>query len=151
MSTEMLDTIAKKTLFIQYRCKVTEQFAKNLHKFKAPCTIIMRMRKLKSVLPSLKPGIEKALKSGVVYQIKCAGCEAAYVGQTRQHLAPRFIEHLKCKSPVAEHLTTCGSIIKMNQVRVLERGAGEEQLKTLEALCIHELKPSQTRLLEIQS
>ena len=93
----------------------------------------MTMRKLKSVLPSLKPGIEKALKSGVVYQIKCAGCEAAYVGQTRRHLATRFKEHLKCKSPVAEHVTTCGSIIEMDQVRVLERGAGEEKLKTLEA------------------
>ena len=77
-----------------------------------------------------------------MYQIKCAGCEAAYVGQTRRYLATLFKEHLKCKSTVAEHMTTCGGEIEMNQVRVLERGAGEEQLKTLEALCIHELKPS---------
>ena len=57
-----------------------EQLARNLHNCKAPCTLIMTMRKLKSVLPSLKPQIEKSLKSGVVYKIKCASCEAAYVG-----------------------------------------------------------------------
>ena len=58
-NTEISDTIAKRPLFIQYRGKVTEQFAKNLHKCKAPCTLIMTMRKLKSVLPSLKPETEE--------------------------------------------------------------------------------------------
>ena len=128
-STEISDTIAKRPLFIKYRGNVTEQFVKNLHKCKAPCTFIMTMRKLKSALPLLKPEIEKALKSGVVYHIKCAGCEAAYVGQTQHHLSTRVKEHLKLKSPVAEHSITFSSEIKMEQVRILERGTIQDQLK----------------------
>jgi len=132
----------KRLIFIQYRGKSTEEFAKSLHNCKAPCTVVMTMRKLKTVLPSLKAQVEKPMKSGVVYKLQCARCEAAYVGQTRRHLATRIKEHSKAPSPVAEHMQVCGTSLSMEWVTILDRATHEDQLKTLEALCIHELKPT---------
>ena len=74
------EEIPKRAIFIQYRGKFTEDYARKLHKIKAPCNVIMTLRKLKTVLPSLKPPVEKVLRSGVVYKIECAVCSAAYVG-----------------------------------------------------------------------
>ena len=56
----------KRAIFIQYRGKCTEDYARSLHKSSAPCTIIMTLRKLKTTMPSLKPPVEKHLRSGVV-------------------------------------------------------------------------------------
>ena len=76
----------KASLKIQYRGKVTEDYARALHKAGAPCNIVMTLRKLKTVLPSLKPPTEKMLKSGVVYKLTCPSCTACYVGETTRHL-----------------------------------------------------------------
>ena len=77
--------IPKKMIFIQYRGKCTEDYARALHQCEAPCKMVMTLRKLKTTMPSLKPQVEKHLKSGTVYQIQCPSCQACYVGQTRQH------------------------------------------------------------------
>ena len=67
----------KVALFIQYREKGTEDNASALHKINAPCTIILTLRKLKTVLPSLKPPVEKMLKIGLVYRLMCPRCPRA--------------------------------------------------------------------------
>ncbi len=41
---------------------------------------------------------------GVVYQITCANCPAAYVGETDRPLAKRLKEHQRPGSPVSDHL-----------------------------------------------
>ena len=61
-----------KMLFVQYRGRFSEKCERSLKKMKAPCKLIFTLRKVKTVLPFLKPWIEKALKCGVVYQIKCS-------------------------------------------------------------------------------
>ena len=40
----------------------------------------MMLKKLKTVLPSLKPRVPFVLRSRVVYKIKCPHCEVSYVG-----------------------------------------------------------------------
>ena len=87
--------ITKKIIKVQYRGKSTEDYARALHKINAPCTIVMTLRKLKTALPSLKPPIEKVLKSGIVYELQCPRCTACYVGQTGRHLQIRLKEHLQ--------------------------------------------------------
>ena len=38
--------------FVQYRWKHSEHFARALRKLNAPCTVVMMLRKLKTMLPS---------------------------------------------------------------------------------------------------
>ena len=134
----------RKLIIIQYRGKCTEDYARALHKISAPCTIVMTLRKLRTVLPSLKPPIEKILLSGCVYQIVCPGCNACYVGQTSRHLTTRFQEHLKPSAPVHKHvIKKCNKVIAIEDVEILKMSSrGEIYLETLEALFMEEIKPT---------
>ena len=141
-SKESEGKAAKVPIIIQYRGKCTEDYARAIHKCKAPCTIVMTLRKLKTVLPSLKPSVEKMFKSGVVYKIMCPRCKACYVGQTSRHLQSRFKEH-KRGGPVKIHLNECNVNINEENVDILQTTSrGENHLLTLEALNIREIKPS---------
>ena len=103
----------------------------------------MTLRKLKTVMPSLKPPVEKALRSGVVYQISCPRCKACYVGQTGRHLTTRFKEHQSKKGPVKTHFSECGVPLELDMVEILASSQRSEQHRlTLEALFIREIKPS---------
>ena len=48
------EELEKHKLFLYYRGKASENFAKDLKKAHAPCRTIFKLRKLKTVLPSLK-------------------------------------------------------------------------------------------------
>jgi hypothetical protein len=135
--------IQKRLLFVQYRGKSTEDYARALHRLNAPCTVVFTLRKLKTVLPSLKPLIEKPLRSGVVYQIMCPRCRACYVGQTCRHLQTRFKEHLRESTPVGKHFKKCKQTLTLDNIEILGSSArGEDYLMTLEALFINELRPT---------
>ncbi|XP_066911760.1 uncharacterized protein [Clytia hemisphaerica] len=68
-----------KMFFVEYREKLSEELKHNLGKLKAPCRVIFTLKKLKTVLPSLKSSVEKSLKSGVVYKITCPRCNSCYM------------------------------------------------------------------------
>ena len=55
---------------------------------------------------STKDSVPSSLKSNVVYQFKCAGCSACYIGETTRHLSSRIVEHLKTdkNSHIYKHL-----------------------------------------------
>ena len=135
--------IPKQPLFIQYRGKCTEDYARALHRSKAPCTIIMTLRKLRTVMPSIKPLVEKDIRSGIVYKFKCPRCNACYVGQTTRHLKTRSDEHrTKKKQPIGRHIKQCNSVISCADFEILASSSrGEDYLMTLEALWIRELNP----------
>ena len=135
------DKNEEKLVFVQYRGKVTEKFEHSLRKIKAPCKMIKTIKKLKTVLPSLKTPIEKALKSKVVYQINCSRCEACYVGQTSRHLATRIKEHQK-SGPVGSHMKSCNTSLTMDNVSIKTVSTRSiAHLMTLEALIIKSVKP----------
>ena len=50
---------------------------KKVHKLKAPCKVVITLRKTKTVLPSLKPPVDKLLRSGVVYKTQCKAVKHA--------------------------------------------------------------------------
>ena len=142
-SAETTTKSEKIPLIIQYRGKSTEDYARALHKAGAPCTIVMTLRKLKTLLPSLKPPVEKMIKSGVVYKLTCPSCSACYVGQTTRHMQSRYKEHLLRTGPVKHHLSLCSTTLTEENVDILQSSArGESFLLTLEALHIRELKPT---------
>ena len=141
--TKNTSSVNRKPLLIQYRGKCTDDYARALYKIGAPCVVVMTLRKLKTVLPSLKPSVEKALKSGVVYQLSCTRCSACYVGQTGRHMQTRLKEHLQRAGPVKDHLNQCNATLTDENVEILKSTSrGEGFLLTLEALHIRELKPS---------
>ena len=59
-STEEAKTTCKHMLLIQYRGKCIESYTRALHRIDAPCTVVMTLRKLKTVMPSIKPPVEKS-------------------------------------------------------------------------------------------
>ena len=103
----------------------------------------MTRRKLRNVMPSLKPKIPMNLRSGVVYQITCPRCNACYVGQTDRHWGTRLKEHQqRKKQPVATHLRQCRTKVDNENVEFLcSSSRGEAYLMTLEALWIREKRP----------
>ena len=58
-------------LMINYRGKCSEDFARALHKINTPCNVVMTLRKLKTVLPSLKPAVDKMFKRIVYLGEEC--------------------------------------------------------------------------------
>ena len=127
---------------IQYRGKCSEEYARALHRCSAPCTIIMTIRKLRTTMPSLKPPLEKMIRSGFVYKITCPRCTACYVGQSSRHLQTSIREHTKNPGPVKTHLRNCNTTITEEHIDILaSTSRGEGYLLTLEALFIQELEP----------
>ena len=140
--SEENSTTKKFPLMIQYRGKCSEEYARALHRCSAPCTIIMNIRKLRTTMPSLKPPVEKMIRSGIVYKITCPRCTACYVGQSSRHLQTRIREHTKNPGPVKTHLRNCNTTITEEHIDILASTSwGEGYLLTLEALFIQELEP----------
>ena len=133
----------EKLIFMQYRGHVTEKFAQSLRRIGAPCKVVFTIRKLKTVLPSLKPPVTKCLKSGLVYKIQCSRCMSCYVGQTTRHLITRFKEHLYESKPVGKHMKSCNYDVTIDDVTILSSNSKSmKHLMILEALFINELRPT---------
>ena len=103
----------------------------------------MTMPKMKYVMPSVKTPIPRMLQSNVVYKIQCPGCASSYVGQTIRHLKQRFGEHVgETGGPVKAHLQECNISPEDYIVRIIGKARTLPKLLTLEALFIHQQKPS---------
>ena len=136
--------VKEKLVFIQYRGTVSEKFKDSLKRIKAPSKIVFTIRKLKTVLPSLKTKSDESLKSRVVYQIRCPSCDACYVGQTCRHLITRIKEHAS-SSPVGSHFDQCNVKLSIENVSILTTARTITQLLILEALSIKAIKPNLNR------
>jgi hypothetical protein len=133
----------RKLVFVEYRGRASEKLENSLKKLQVPCKVVFTIRKLKTVLPSLKPTIDVSLRSKVVYKIECPCCNACYVGQTGRHLIYRIKEHQRKNSPVGAHFAACNVDLCMKNVKVIaSTHKSLNYLMTLEALFINEIKPS---------
>ena len=131
----------EKMIFLQYRGKVSKKFERSSRKLEAPCKVIFTLRKLKICLPSLKPYVDKSLRSKVVFKINCPCCNACYVGQTSQHC--RIREHKRRSSPVGSHFTTCNTELTWNCITIIASTLKSINYSmTLEALHINEINPN---------
>ena len=134
---------------INYRGKPTEKLAHSFKKLNAPCRVIMKTRKLKTVLPSLKPTVPKMLRSSVVYKIDCPGCDASYIGETLRLLQQRVREHLGKSGTIRKHLEICPTQQSIEptlenfekQVKILAHSNSPPKLLTYEALYIKFFNP----------
>ena len=135
----------KHLMFLQYRGRITEEFQRTLKHLEVPCVVVSTMRKLRSVLPPLKPAVEKSLKSRVVYKITCSRCSSCYVGQTDRHVSTRFKEHIQPSKPIGKHIRLCGvqlNFADKEAVSILQAtNRSIPFLEALEALWQRDLKP----------
>ena len=98
-----------------------------------PIVPIYTTKKLRYVLPSLKPKIDKEMKSQVVYKITCPKCSAFYVGMTFRHLCIRVSEHFNSSGTMTKHIEECGlSFDPMENTSILDNT--QRNLKTLMVL-----------------
>ena len=106
----------------------------------------MKTKKLKSVLPTLKPTVPEMLRSAVVYKIVCPGCDASYVGETSRHLQQRLREHLGKSGTIRKHIEYCQPSLSLENfdknVSILATSQSLPKLLTLEALFIKAINPS---------
>ena len=141
---ETQEPFRKKLVFLEYRGKVTDDYCRALRKINAPCQPVLTLRKLKTVLPSLKPAVDKPVRSHTVYQITCPRCNSCYIGATTRCLLVRFREHLKPSQPVGKHARNCNVLDQMmiKNVKILASTTRSEvYLFTLEALWQKEERP----------
>ena len=103
---------------------------------------VMTLRKLKTMMPSLKPPVTSMMRSNVVYQITCPRCKACYVGATTRHLRCRFSEHKSRKGcSVKQHINKCNVSLCEKDVTILGYNNREDHLFTLEAILQFEIRP----------
>ena len=101
----------------------------------------MTLNKTKFVVSQLKTPVPHMLQNNLVYQIKCPGCNASYVGQTSRLLKERFHEHVGSRGLIKTHFDSCQVVPTDDDVKILGKHRGEKLL-SLEALLINKINSS---------
>ena len=93
-----------------------------------------------------------AVRSNIVYQYKCAQCDATYIGETTRHFSTRVAEHRGISSRtgrpflnspnsnIYSHYLSTGHDLQSSDFKILYSGG--VGLKIAESLFIHKSKPS---------
>ena len=140
------DEEERKMIFIQYRGVITDRFVQRLKETGAPIKPILTLRKIKTVMPSLKQKVDKVVTSNLIYKFKCPNCQVSYVGMTTRHLCTRVNEHRNYKGEQAvirSHTQECmGRDPTVDDFTILKTVQGDTlYLSVREALFIRENKP----------
>ena len=108
------DTRAKVWVRVPYLGKRGETLVKNCLKKIQRCLtvpvnfIVIYDTKKCSYFLSNKDKIPNLSKSNVVYEVKCPGCSATYIGKTERCLQSRLSEHINpTKSAIGQHFHNC--------------------------------------------
>ncbi len=56
-------------------------------------------KKICDLLVTPKEPTDKMEQAGVIYAVKCGGCDSGYVGETGRLLKKRIMEHYRDSSP----------------------------------------------------
>lgn len=89
------------------------------------------------------------LKSNVIYELPCLGCEGVYIGQTSQWLKQRITQHKsdcglgKNSCAVVHHQQTTGHKFDFDRVKILDR---EDKLKSRLFLEMYHIQKSNNSL-----
>ena len=134
----------RRLFFIQYQGHHTDKYIDRLKNSGALVKPIITLRKIKTMMPSLKPKAPKELESKVIYEYTCSRCYSTYVGKTIRHLKIRVKEHArKEKEPKKKHYNLCKESITQDNFKILYKTQrGNNYLIAIEALFIREKKPN---------
>ena len=95
----------------------------------------------------MKDPVPDGLRSRVVYNFVCVGCNACYVGETCRNFSTRVREHLVTDraSHIFRHLKDsplCRALCSEDNFHVLDQASTGFQLKIKEAIHIQREQPS---------
>ena len=90
---------------------------------------------------SVKDSVPQSLRSRVVYNFSCAGCNASYIGETTRHICARVREHLLSdkSSHVYRHLQSsraCHDSCTVECFTILDSAVSKFQIKIKVAMHI---------------
>ena len=98
-------------------------------------TTIFTMRNLQTCLSPLKSSFDSNMKSHVVCELSCCGCDSTYNGQTCQHLTTKIFLHQKHDSQLGKHVVgCCGAPKVVFNYKRIDKYQEIEKYLTLEAL-----------------
>ena len=132
--------------YSDYTNKKLVKIVENLCKEDIRIKLIFTPFKINTFFSS-KDSVISALKSNLVYNFSCAGCNACYIGETERHLSTRINEHLHTdkKSHIYKHLQEserCKELANADCFSILDYSNTTYQRKIKEALYIKWRKPS---------
>ncbi len=81
-------------------------------------------KKICALLVAPKDPTDKIEQAGVIYAVKCGGCDSGYVGETGHSLKKRIMEHQRDSSPVSQHAKDSGHPVNYDHVKVLDWESG---------------------------
>lgn len=117
-------------------------FSKN-----AKCKLISTSTKIISLFSNKSP-TPTDMCSNLVYEYKCHGCPATYIGETDRQLRQRIQEHnqISRKSSVLDHKMFCNkrstNVNRASEFKILKNKFGNYKERVIcEALLIRDLKP----------
>ena len=95
---------------------------------------------------SLKDPVPNELKSFVVYQFTCAGCNSRYIGETSGHLSTRIKEHISTNKNFHIHKhflksPSCKNQYSQSCFKILDSANSTFSLKIKEALHRNKVNP----------
>ena len=141
----MEHSYSMKRKFVQLFRKYYPQI--NLRVILTNTNTIGNLFKFKDRLPTM-------LCSGIVYKYSCGDCDATYVGKSQRHLKTRISEHRGFSvrtgqqlnkpsfSSIRDHAWHTGHRIIEENFKIITRSNHSGDLHILEALAIHEHRPS---------
>ena len=132
--------------YSDYTNKKLVMIVENLCKQNIRIKLIFTPFKINTFFSS-KDSVISALKSNLVYNFSCAGCNACYIGETERHLSTIINEHLHIhkKSHIYKHLQEserCKELANVDCSSILDYSNTTYQRKIKEALYIKWRKPS---------
>ena len=134
---------------LTYVPDLSESISKTFRHFVPDIKMAMRPHhKNNKMFANLKSKIPKDEKSGLVYKIDCADCEAVYIGETTQKFGMRKYQHkCDCKkqitknsSALAMHAKENGHNFNFDEAKILktERNKLKLQIHEVNQIIIHE-------------
>ena len=136
--------------FIGHYSRITElklrQLLKRFCKSDLNIKLVFTSFKIKNMF-SFKDRTPDALKSLVVYQFICAGCNSRYIGETSRHFSTRIKEHTVSdkNSHIFKHFSespSCKSLYTPSCFAIIDSANNPIDLKLKEALHINKNKPN---------
>jgi hypothetical protein len=84
-------------------------------------------------------------RKGVIYEVRCNGCQKRYIGSTKRELHTRIKEHItQPTSAIRQHLNECNTINNIS-TRILARDNDPKNLRIKEAILIMDMTPELNR------